>query len=41
MTINEVEDACQTQGMHQAIFYGNHARALRTFCQLHRIEAVS
>ncbi|MGI6416684.1 MAG: hypothetical protein ACOX1P_13515 [Thermoguttaceae bacterium] len=41
MTINEVEDTCQTQGMHQAIFYGNHARALRTFCQLHRIEAVS
>ena len=40
MTINEVADACDTQGMHQAIFYGNHAPALRTFCQLYGIEAV-
>ena len=41
MTINEVDDVCDTQGMHQVIFYGNHARALKTFCQLQRIEAVS
>jgi hypothetical protein len=41
MTINEVADACDTKGMHQVIFYGNHAPALRTFCQLHGIEAVS
>ena len=41
MTINEVDDVCDTQGMHQAIFYGNHARALRNFCQLCGIEAVS
>ena len=41
MTINEVADACDTQGMHQAVFYGNHVPRMRTFCQLHGIEAVS
>jgi hypothetical protein len=41
MTINEVDDVCDTRGMHQAIFYGNHAQALRRFCQLYGIEAVS
>ena len=41
MTIREVKDACDVKGMHQAIFYGNHARELRTFCQLYGIEAVS
>jgi hypothetical protein len=41
MTINELDDVCDVQGMHQAIFYGNHTQALRTFCQLYEIEAVS
>jgi hypothetical protein len=41
MTINEVSDVCDVKGMHQIIFYGNHARQLRTFCQLYGIQAVS
>lgn len=41
MEINELDDVCQVQGMHQAIFYGNHAQELRTFCQLYGIEPVS
>jgi len=34
MTINEVDDVCAVKGMHQIIFLGNHAKQLRTFCQL-------
>jgi hypothetical protein len=41
MTINEVDDVCDTKGMHQVIFYGNHARQLRTFCRLYDIEVVT
>ena len=41
MTINEVEDVCDVKGMHQVIFYGNHARELRTFCQLYGIKVVT
>ena len=41
MTINEVEDVCDVKGMHQIIFYGNHGRQLRAFCQMYGIEAVS
>ena len=41
MTIREVKDVCDVKGMHQIIFYGDHARQLRTFCQLYGIEAVS
>jgi len=41
MTINEVDDVCDVKGMHQVIFYGNYARDLRTFCQLHNIEVVT
>ncbi|MBM3889275.1 MAG: hypothetical protein FJ388_09140 [Verrucomicrobia bacterium] len=41
MTINEVRDVCDVKGMHQIIFYGNHAKQLRAFCQLHGIEVVS
>ena len=41
MTIDQLEDACDTRGMHQAIFYGSHAQTLRTFCRLHGIEAIS
>jgi hypothetical protein len=40
MTINEVADACDVKGMHQVIFYGDHARELRTFCKLYGIEVV-
>jgi hypothetical protein len=41
MTINEVDAVCDTKGMHQIIFYGNHARHLRTFCRLYNIEVVT
>jgi hypothetical protein len=41
MTINEVSDVCDVKGMHQIIFYGNHAPELRAFCQLHNIQVVS
>lgn len=40
ITINEVEDVCKVKGMHQAIFYGNHAKELRHYCQLTGIEVV-
>jgi len=40
MTINEVQDVCDVKGMHQIIFYGNHARQLRTFCRMYGIEVV-
>ncbi len=40
MTINEVEDVVQVKGMHQAVFYGNHGKALRQFCQMCGIDAV-
>lgn len=36
-----VEDACSVKGMHQNIFYGDHAEAVRDFCQLYRIPVVS
>jgi L-fucose isomerase-like protein len=41
MTINEVSDVCDVKGMHQIIFYGNHAAELRAFCQLHGIPVVT
>jgi L-fucose isomerase-like protein len=37
--INEVADACDVQGHHLTLIFGNHARRLRAFCQLHGIEA--
>ncbi len=37
MTINEVNDVRDVQGMHQIIFYGNHGTDLRTYCQLNAI----
>jgi hypothetical protein len=40
MTIHEVPDVCDVKGMHQIIFYGNHARRLRAFCQLYGIPVV-
>lgn len=40
MTINEVDDVCDVKGMHQIIFLGNHAKQLRTFCQLYGIDVV-
>ncbi len=41
LTINEVEDVCDVRGMHQTIIYGDHARQLRSFCQLYGIEIIS
>ena len=41
ITINELDDACDVKGMHQSIIYGNFARQLRAFCQLHGIEAIT
>jgi hypothetical protein len=41
MTIKEVDDVCDVKGMHQIIFYGNHAKQLRTFCQLYSINVVT
>ncbi len=41
MTTNEASDVCDVRGMHQIIFYGNHASELRAFCQLHPIQAVT
>ena len=40
MTIDGVPDVCDVKGMHQIIFYGNHARQLKTFCQLYGIPVV-
>jgi hypothetical protein len=41
LTIDEVEDVCNVKGMHQIIFYGNHAKQLRAFCQLYGINVVT
>jgi len=41
MRINEVEDVCDTLGMHQAIFYGDHGEHLRDFCQLYNIPVLT
>lgn len=41
IAINEVEDACDVKGMHQAVFFGNRAGELRAFCQLCGISAVA
>ncbi|HPO14007.1 MAG TPA: hypothetical protein PLI09_11220 [Candidatus Hydrogenedentes bacterium] len=41
MTIDDVKDVCDVKGMHQIIFYGNHAKQLRAFCILHGIEAMA
>ncbi len=37
MTVNEVDDVRDVQGMHQVIFYGNHGKDLRTYCQLNSV----
>jgi L-fucose isomerase-like protein len=39
-TLNELDDVCDLQGHHLSLIYGNHARDLRTFCQLLGIEVV-
>jgi L-fucose isomerase-like protein len=38
--LNELDDACDVQGHHLSLIYGNHARQLRAFCQLHGIEVL-
>jgi hypothetical protein len=34
MAVDGVEDACDVKGMHQVIFYGDHAKGLRAFCRM-------
>ncbi len=34
MAVDGVEDACTVKGMHQVIFYGNHVKQFRAFCQM-------
>lgn len=41
LAIDGIEDACDVKGMHQTIFYGDYARQLRAFCQLHGIDVVT
>ena len=42
ITINEVNDICDVKPVHhQAIFYGDYAKRLRSFCQLYGIEVVT
>jgi len=41
VAIDEVADVCDVKGMHQIIFYGNHGKQLRAFCQLYGIPTVS
>jgi hypothetical protein len=41
IAIDGVADVCDVKGMHQIIFYGNHAKALRTFCQLCGIQVLT
>jgi hypothetical protein len=40
-TINELEDVAELKGHHLVMVYGNHARALRRFCQLYGIAATT
>jgi hypothetical protein len=41
LSINEVDDVCDVKGMHQIVFYGDHGKQLRAFCQMSGVEAVS
>lgn len=41
LELDEVEDACTVKGHHLCLFYGKHAKDLRTFCQLYGIQAVA
>jgi L-fucose isomerase-like protein len=38
-TINELEDVTELKGHHLVMIYGNHAKALRRFCQMYNVEA--
>jgi hypothetical protein len=38
-TINELSDVTELKGHHLIMAYGNHAKALRRFCQMHDVEA--
>ena len=38
-TINELEDVAELKGHHLIMVYGNHAKALRRFCQMYDIES--
>ena len=40
LVLDGVEDVCEVKGMHQTIIYGDHAKKLRSFCQLYGIEVI-
>ena len=40
IAMDNIEDVRDVQGFHQVVFYGNHRRALRDFCQMYGIKAV-
>ena len=40
-TINEHEDVCDAKGHHNVVFYGNYAKQLRRFAQLHGITVAT
>lgn len=39
-TINELDDVTELKGHHLIMVYGDHAKALRRFCQIYGVEAV-
>lgn len=39
-TINELDDVADLKGHHLVMVYGDHAKALRRFCQMYDIEPV-
>lgn len=41
ITIDELDDACDVKGHHNVLFYGNYARRLRQFAQLHGITVIT
>ena len=40
LVLDGVEDVCEVKGMHQTIIYGDHAKKLRSFCQLYGIDVI-
>jgi hypothetical protein len=39
-TLNELENVAELKSHHLIMIYGNHAKQLRDFCLLHKIEAI-
>lgn len=40
-TINELDDVTDLKGHHLIMVYGNHAKALRRFCQMYNVQATT